>query len=149
MSNMITEPMITSMKQASSWIRFLAICGFIYAGSIVAPGFLTALFFPLIDLFADGSLSAELGMSSILFGIILLVAIAIIGTAIIFPVIFLYNFGTKMRTYVQTNNVSALELAFKNNKSFWKFCGIFTIISFALIPISLIIIFIIVGVSYV
>lgn len=133
----ITEKMISSIKNASSWIRFLSICGFIYAGLILVPLVLMLAFFPFFDSFI-----AEIGMNGTLFGFLLFCLVLIVGVIIILPLFFLHNTGSKMRIFVQTNNPSALELAFKNIKSFWKFCGIFTIISLAFIPISLIIIII-------
>lgn len=145
----ITEDMISSMKQSSSWIRFLAICGFVYAGFIIAAGVLSVSIFIFLGSASSNTIAAELGMDPLLFGIMITILILAVGMLIIVPFRFLYNFGTKMRTYVQTGNESALELAFMNNKSFWKFCGIVTIVLLALVPISLIASLIIVGVLYV
>jgi hypothetical protein len=133
----ITETMISWMKQTSSWIRFLSILGFVYAGLIIVPSLLIALLFPLVDSFA-AAFTAESGMPVGVFSIVIIFFVLVIGLVIIFPLMYLRNYGSKLRTYVQTNNTSALELAFKNNKSFWKFCGILTIISYALIPVSII-----------
>jgi hypothetical protein len=137
----ITEPMITSMKQASSWIRFLSICGFVYAGLVLVPMLLMAILFPIIGT----DITAELGIAGGVFGVLFLFFGIIFAVAVIIPLRFLYSFGSKMKAYVQTSNDSALELAFKNNYSFWKFCGILTIVLFALMFISIII----TGVSYV
>jgi hypothetical protein len=136
----ITEKMILSMKKASSWIRFLAICGFVYVGLVVASGVLFANVFSLVGFVDSSGISAaDLGVNPFLLSLIIMIVFVAIGIVIIIPFRYLYNFGTKMRTYVQTNNENALELAFKNNKSFWKFYGILTIIYLALIPVALII----------
>jgi magnesium-transporting ATPase (P-type) len=140
----ITESMIASIKQSSSWIRFLAIYGFISVGLVIVPMAL----FSLLSPFIGGMLLNELDigmMNPILFSVAMIFSTIAIGAICIFPLIFLHNIGSKMRAFVQTNNATALELAFKNNKSFWKFCGILTIVSLALIPVSLIIL----GVLYV
>jgi hypothetical protein len=144
----ITEPMIISIKKASSWIRFLSICGWVYAGIIIVPSILFAVFMPLIDSLGDGAFSAELGISAGLFSVLMIAAILVIGAIFIPPLFFLHQFGAKLRTYIQTNNESALEIAFKNNTSFWKFCGILTIVCYALIPVS-IVIAVVLGVLYV
>jgi hypothetical protein len=141
----ITEHMIASIKQTSSWIRFLSILGFVYAGVTIVPMVLFASFLPFIDSFADGAFAEELGMSVALLSGIIFMFVLIFGALLIVLLIFLHNVGSKMRTYVQTNNASALEIAFKNNISFWKLCGIITIISFALVPVSIIVI----GILYV
>ncbi len=125
----VTEPMIASMKQSSSWIKFIAIYGYICAGITIVYGVVSAFSTSFI------SYSWWDPIFSVLIGFFIIIT----GIVIIVPLRFLYNFGSKMNSYVQTNNASSLELAFKNNKSFWKFCGILMIISLAFIPVSLII----------
>ncbi len=135
----VTKPMMTSMQQTSSWVRFLAICGFIVVGLYAVPGVIFSLVFSVIGLRNGGSAAAELGMHPLLFSVIILVVFTGMGVLLFIPLRFLNNFGSKLRTFVQTNNESAMESAFKNNASFWKFCGIVTIVSYALIPVLLII----------
>ncbi|MDR3338208.1 MAG: hypothetical protein LBT16_13500, partial [Treponema sp.] len=52
-----------------------------------------------------------------------------------FPSKFIYSFGARLRNYFLSNSVQELELAFKNNKSLWKFYGVLAGITLALIPI--------------
>ncbi len=138
----ITEPMITYMKEASPWIRFIAIYGFIMAGFYILGGAIVAALWPMMTSLMTEADLAEAGLGSGFLGIfggmgLFMVAF---GVVMIFPLRYLYNFGSKLRTFVQTSNESALEIAFKNNKSFWKFCGILTIILMALIPAAYILI---------
>jgi hypothetical protein len=48
----------------------------------------------------------------------------------------MYSFGARLRNYFLSNAEKELELAFKYNRAFWKFCGITMIITLALIPIA-------------
>jgi hypothetical protein len=66
------------------------------------------------------------------FGVVYLGAIALM----FFPVFFIFQFGRKIKSYVHTGNEEDLEQAFKNNKSFWKFTGILSIISLGLVVIT-------------
>jgi hypothetical protein len=141
----ITDDMISSIKKSSAWIRFIAIYGFICAGLFLAMGILFANLFVFVGFMDGDMIAAEIGLNPFLLGIMITIFIVALGIAIIIPLRFLYIFGSQMRTYAQTNNESALEIAFKNNTSFWKFCGILTIIAFLIIPVSLIIM----GVFYV
>jgi hypothetical protein len=67
-----------------------------------------------------------------LFGLFFLGAIALM----FFPVLFIFRFGQKIKSYVHTGNEGDLEQAFKNNKSFWKFTGILSIISLGFVAIT-------------
>ena len=60
------------------------------------------------------------------------------GVLMFFPAFFTYKFGVKIRAFTRTNSEQELELAFKNNKSLWKFNGILTIIGLAIIPLVII-----------
>ena len=61
-----------------------------------------------------------------------------LGVLMFFPSRFIYNFGAKIRNYQFSNSDEDLELAFKNNKSVWKFYGILCIIYLAFIPLTVI-----------
>ncbi|MDR0452348.1 MAG: hypothetical protein LBH15_04840, partial [Treponema sp.] len=53
------------------------------------------------------------------------------------PARFVYSFGARLRNFFLSNAERDIELAFKYNKAFWKFCGIMMIIALALIPIGI------------
>jgi hypothetical protein len=63
-----------------------------------------------------------------------------LGSAVLifFPARFIYSFGARLRNYFLGNSPKELELAFKNNKSLWKFYGVFSIVVLALIPIAIV-----------
>jgi hypothetical protein len=128
--NAITEPMINYLKQASPWLRFVGILGFIFCGMSVFGGVIL-----IIVMLAVSGLSEELGWSVIAIGLIYLP----LGALYFFPSLFTYRFGTKIRNYMINNSEKELELAFKNNKSFWKFTGILCIIMLAFIPLTFVI----------
>jgi hypothetical protein len=64
-----------------------------------------------------------------------------------FPSYFIYNFGSKTRTYLRTGADQDLEGALKSNKSLWKFQGILAIAGIALVPVMIIIILIVVVIN--
>jgi beta-lactamase regulating signal transducer with metallopeptidase domain len=89
-----------------------------------------------IVLFAVSSLADEFGEFPA--GILGLVYVAS-GALLFFPARFIYSFGSKVRNYLLSRSNEDLEQAFKNNKSFWKFCGIYSIVCLAFIPLGIII----------
>jgi len=126
----LTENMLIYLKEASPWLKFIGVVGFISAG-------LTALwalfsFTPFMwNIWDDLNVFAffEVGMAVLFLG----------GAALIFlPSLFLYRFGDRIRNYLLTGADDDLEQAFRNNKSFWKFTGIMCIIYLAFIPVMFI-----------
>jgi hypothetical protein len=141
----LTETMIFYLKGASPWLRFIGILGFIAAGGTILGG----LMFLIGGLLGNGILrqmltsqidtmdGADVGMAG---GIVIVMGVLIIIAGIIcfLPARFTYNFGRKIKNFLQNNAEGELELAFKNNKSLWKFIGIVTIIYLAFLPVMLI-----------
>jgi hypothetical protein len=134
----LNDAMVRYLREASPWARFLGIMGFIQCGLMALGGLVSLAVIPAFI----SELSDLSGVPSFIAGGMggLVGVIYIIGAALLFfPARFAYNFGTKIRSYQRSNAEEDLESAFKNNKSLWKFFGILTIVSLALIPFSLII----------
>ncbi|MDR2784291.1 MAG: hypothetical protein LBB83_00080 [Treponema sp.] len=113
------------LRSASPWLRFLGIIYYIICGFMVAGGLVALIAAPLM---ANFNLGGETGF---LMGIFYLVSAVIM----FFPARFMYSFGARLRNYFLSSTEKELELAFKYNKAFWKFCGITMIICLALIPV--------------
>jgi hypothetical protein len=123
------------LKEASPWLRFVGILGFIGAGLIALFGVIIMFVMPYIP-------KADLGSMATLFsglvGGVGLVYIAM-GALYFFPALFTYRFGVKLRDYGQGGADADLELAFRNNKSYWKFQGILLIVLLSLIALFLLV----------
>ena len=140
----LTENMLIYLKNAAPWIRFIGILGFIFSGLIAVWGLVS---FTLVPLFGQVMESITGGNSTGIFsGFFSIVyggasGILILGSAavVFVPSLFLYRSGDKLRAYMRTGTEGDLEEAFKNNKSFWKFCGIVSIVYLAFIPVVIII----------
>jgi hypothetical protein len=134
----ITENMVTYLKESSPWIRFLGILGFIVSGIAFLAGIIVSI------LGASNFMETAFGDFPASAAGLLYIVVALV---VFIPVRFLYRFGSKLRNYIQTGLESELEGAFKNSRSFWKFCGIITIIYLAALPVVTVAVAII-GVSY-
>ncbi|MDR1211605.1 MAG: hypothetical protein LBK40_05170 [Spirochaetaceae bacterium] len=130
----ITETMVKYLKDASPWIRFLAIMGFIGSGFLFLAGIIFLILSVTVPTVIRGSFTA--GGT---FGNAPPVAIAlfymIVALLMVIPSRFLYGFGSQIRNYVQSGAEGELERALKSNRSFWKFCGVMTIVYLAAIPV--------------
>ncbi len=139
-----TETMITYLKAASPWLRFLGILGLIGAGFCIFFGVLAFVLRPFFTQELDSTIAGLSGLVTSTFGI----SYIVMGIIYIFPAKYLYNFGSKMNFFVKTKNEQAMETALKNNKSYWKFNGILVIISLAAFPIMGALIFFVAITSY-
>jgi hypothetical protein len=126
----LTRTMLQYLVEASPWLRFMGIIGFIGSGFCCIGGIISSF-----SLFAASSLISEIAN----FPIWIFPSIQIpLGIILFFPAYFLFRFGQKIRTYQYTHSNEDLESCFNYNKSYWKFMGILTII-FLIIPFILII----------
>jgi hypothetical protein len=132
----LTENMQAYLKKAAPWIRFIGILGFIGDALMALGGIVFMVLVPISGFLLDeipgfGEYAGLAGVSLGLYFIILAVLC-------FFPSFYTYKFGTGIRSYLLSGVDQHLETAFKNNKSLWKFLGIFAIISMAFIPLTVI-----------
>jgi hypothetical protein len=142
----LTDTMLRYIREASPWLRFIGILGFIGCGFIMLMGIaMTVTMSSLEEAFSGfGSFSTFFGESfgaafSASIGVVYIIA-AVLS---FFPAYFTYIFGSKIRAYIQSGADQELELAFKNNKSLWKFNGILSIVGLAFIPVLTVIVVIV------
>ena len=136
----LSDIMLKYLKEASPWLRFMGIMGFISCGFMALGGIVFAILLPFGISFFNGSSEFFPGLISS-FSLMIVYSMYFVGAGLLmfFPSLFIYRFGAKIRSYLLSNSEGELELAFKNNKSLWKFLGILTIISLASLPIFIII----------
>jgi hypothetical protein len=125
----LNETMKEYLGAASPWLRFIGVLSFIGFGFTALGGVFMLILTPFMD---DIPGLGEMG--GLFMGIFYLVSAALI----FFPARFIYSFGSRLRNYFLSNSPKELELAFKNNKSIWKFYGVFSIVILALIPIAIV-----------
>jgi hypothetical protein len=122
----LTETMVLYLKGASPWLRFVGIAGFIILGLYALVGL------AMVAGIRSAGIPGWSGSVGALFGLVFLGVLALM----FFPVLFVFRFGQKIKSYLYTGNEGDLEQAFKNNKSFWKFTGILSIISLGFVAIT-------------
>ena len=128
----ITEEMLYYLKGASPWLRFVGISGFIGLG--IAALTMLSVFFFVGQSLPDTPETAPFRAIMPGMGIIYLPFLAIY----FFPILFLFRFGNKIKSYLFSKDAKDLEDAFKNNKSLWTFMGVVTIIGLAFSALALI-----------
>lgn len=137
----LTETMLLYLKGASPWLRFVGILGFIGSGITVVWGFVFIAIIPFMNEIWDEVPGFE--SFSVFFGAAFSGGMAALiigmGALMFVPCLFIYRFGEKIRSYLRIGAERELELAFKNNKSLWKFTGILCIVELAFLPLMIIV----------
>jgi len=133
----LSVTMLQYLFEASPWMRFIGIIGYIGSGLSCIGG----IIFTIISI-----ASSELTGGFDIFSSWVLALVYIpVGLLLFFPSHFTFKFGQKLRNYQYSHLSEDLETAFKFNKSLWKFNGILYIIYLASIP-ALIVIGVVIGI---
>lgn len=120
----ISNTAINDLSETGKWTKFLSIIGFIFSGLIVIMGFFAG---SIMSLIPNGQIDNMFnGIGIIIGGMYIL-----IGLLYFFPSWYLFKFSQKIKKALSTQNNNDLNLnaAFKNQKSFYKFWGIYMIIT--------------------
>lgn len=122
----LNDQMRGYIREIAQWSNFLAIIGFIFLGLMLLGMFaIGAMFATMGD---DLGMASSYGFSG---GLLILVYAIMIGLSF-FPVWYLFRFATKAKLALHSGSDSGMTEAFMNLKSYFKFMGIFTIVTIGL-----------------
>ena len=127
----LDQTALSYLNESARWARFLSIVGFITCGFMVIGG----VFFGSM---ISGQFASLRGEGSVLGGGFISIVYFVFALILFFPCLYLYNFSSKMRRAFHSNDQPVLSDALKNLKSFFKFYGVFTIITLSLYAVALI-----------
>ena len=114
----VSENALGYLRATRPWVKFLAIVGFVFIVLMVLIGLLMAL--------ALSGAAAKTGPLAA-FGPILGVVYIVMAAVYLMPCLFMYCYAKAIAAIPGTGQ-AALEEALKQQKSFWKFMGIFMLI---------------------
>jgi cytochrome bd-type quinol oxidase subunit 2 len=121
------------LNETRKWSMFLSIMGFISIGVLLLFALFAGTFYSAVN--------NNLATGNMPFAPTILISILYIvfGVIYIFPTLYLYRFSIKLKVALTSNDSLSLTDAFKNQKSMYKFMGIFVIIILAFYVFSAII----------
>lgn len=128
------------LSVAATWAKFLAIMGFIVCILVVLAGFFASTILanmPTTRGFEGFGNNREINTSG--FAAVAAVVYIIIALLYFFPCLFLFNFASKMKTALLTNDQNTLNTSFQNLKKTFRYLGVLTIIILCFWVISLLI----------
>lgn len=122
------------LNSTSKWMKFLAIITCISVGS---------MFIVAIAMLAGSSIMNQFAGYENFPGWIFGVLYLLLACVYVLPIIYMFRASAAARDVVELNDNEMLLEFLKNNKSIWKFFGIFTIVSLAFValcvPIAIIV----------
>jgi hypothetical protein len=127
----LTEVMLDALRKTRPWVRFLSVLGFLFVGLMILAAVLVVGFgvYHMKDDAGEGWIAVVLGVLYLGFAIIYL-----------FPVRYLSRYASAITDALQgPSQTEAVERALRNQKSFWKFAGILTVVTILLyVPVVLV-----------
>jgi hypothetical protein len=122
----VTDPMLLSLRQTKPWTMLVSIVGFIYVGFMVILGIGSMFMLSMFDR-TNSVLSGMLGAVYIIMAVVYF-----------FPTLFLFKFSSSLGRLIDGGGATEMEEALLNQKSFWKFIGILTVVGIVLSIIGII-----------
>lgn len=118
------------LSETAKWAKFLSIVGFVIVSLILVGGVFLGVTLSSTPGF---DLNSGMGGMSLVFSLIYF----LIALLYFFPCLYMYRFSVRMKTALLANNQEALNSAFGNLKSCFKFMGITTIVFISLYLLSI------------
>ena len=140
----VTEAGTFYLREAAKWAKFLSILGFIGSAFAIIMGLFAGSIMSALTMFGAGAFEEASGLDgagafgtgvAIIFGIVFV----LVGVLYIFPSLYLYRFSEKTRIALATMDSRTLTEALKNQKSFFKFWGVYAAIVIGLYLLNIVV----------
>jgi hypothetical protein len=127
------------LSDAARWAKFLAIMGFIVCGLIVIVGIFAGSIFESMSSNRLEGFGNNKEIDTKGFGVLAAVLYILMAFLYFFPCLFLFNFASKMKTALLSNDQDNLNASFQNLKKTFRYVGVLTIIVLSFYVIALLI----------
>ena len=111
----VTPRTVSELVGTKPWVRFISVLLFIGAGMIMLGGLAVSI-----------AMMSQVGVAAVLAGGLY----AVFGLLYLIPALKLWKYGSAITQLQFSNSSGDLEEAMSQQRSFWKFIGIMTIVGF-------------------
>jgi hypothetical protein len=129
----LSGPAMSYLDQTRPWVHFMSILSFVGAGMMILMGFVIVAA-SMLGLGATGGSLPFRGLAGVFTGLFYM-ALAFLYIA---PGVFLHRYAGAIRELKTAGTANALEEALKHQKSFWRYVGIVSAVSIALVIIAMV-----------
>ena len=124
MAGQVSAGTVQALKETRPWVRLIAIVGMVMTGIMLIAMLAAASFGFFAAAKGRGNTAGIGGLE-----IIVILAIALLmGLLYIYPIVKLFKYAGAISRLDRSGSVKDLEDALGQQKSFWKFAGILTLI---------------------
>jgi len=125
------------LYETAKWGKFLGIMGFIVTGLMIVFGiFYSFILSSVPNVSNDGFYQVGYLLG---YGLGFTLVYILAAVLYFFPALYLFRYSSKLKIAIQTSNSQELVNAFSNQKSLYKYSGIFTIIVLGFYALALLI----------
>ena len=121
----ISKTSVSYLTETGKWSKFLSIIGFVFTGLVVLIGIFAGSIMPSMT---EGQMRHMPFGPGIIFGVVYIG----MGLLYFFPTLYLFRFSQKLKIALSNKDNDALDTAFSNQKSLYKFYGIIMILVISL-----------------
>lgn len=121
--DLLTPGMLEALKKTKPWVRFLSILGFLCAALMVIAGIGVSI--------AGAFLGRNQGKGVFEGPLLIVMAVlyVLLGVLYIFPSLYLFRYASAIgQALAAPSKSAAVEKALRQQKSFWKFAGVMTLV---------------------
>ncbi len=123
----VSDEAIEYLRKTKPWVRFMAVLGMIAMALMVLGGLGMAILGG--GFFRYMGMMARIGMAALYLVLALLY---------LPPVLFLNRYASRIADLVEDRSAASLEEALRAQKSFWKYIGMFTLITMCIYALALV-----------
>jgi hypothetical protein len=127
------------LDETRPWVRFISILTFVMAGFMLMGGLGLLAFTVLGGLAATTDRAGFGALGGAIGGGLLALVYVVMALVYLAPGTYLFRYASAIARLRATASGGALEDALKHQKSFWRFVGILTVISFVLAVVGMVV----------
>ncbi len=136
----ITPIMLRYLKQTKPWVRFISVIIFIGSGLVFLLGLVLILGAGLLSSLSKNVFGgAPLGMLGFVY--------AVLACLAFFPALHLSRFADGIKKALSKDRTGGIEFALKNQRTFWRYMGIF-LLTILVLQIAALLVLIVMAVNY-
>jgi len=127
------------LSEAARWAKFLAILGFILCILIVILGLFAGSIFEMYSSNRYEGFDRDVKVNTRGLGVMFSIVYILLALLYFFPCLFLFNFASRMKAALVSNDQDILNSSFQNLKKTFRYVGILMIIVLSLYLIGIVV----------
>ncbi len=130
----ITQGVLDQLRRTKPWVRFISVLMFIGAGFMMLIGVVMGVMGGFGAMAAPEGVAFGLG-----FGVVMALIYGALALLYIYPAMKLWKYASRIAVLLDSGHPVELEAALNEQRKFWKFMGVVTIVVMVLYLVAIIV----------